>query len=535
MNGKYTKNLPQSFNTSEDHRELETDLTELLCTPPDYSQVSNQPDEKRFKMIRKLGKGLAQSGKNLRTVVVEPKRLVWATLDKMRYEGLINRLADLNSFLIALLDGSQTKRLQHAMDVSYQEILQIRNDLSSLTGLLEALKNERKTDTQDTYFAVDSAENPITKSAAEESKAQESKRRYLQKLTEIKIQLSRLGGQGDATVLSTKMALDLKDFHMDEVREEEEKFRGRINATYKGRAIWIEWKDMHFLPPGVDKTIDEKQEKVENRIRLLTELLCDEKPEGFHSPTCLGYVKADDEDEPRYGIVFEKTADGHVSTVQLKTLHELLQQRPKPSLSTRISLCASIAECVHTLHAVNWLHKGLRSENVLFFEPKGGQVDLCRPYVTGFELSRPIDIEGMTEQPGFCPSQDIYRHPMAQSMQGGGKYRKAYDIYALGIILIEIANWKRIDMLLGFDEISNAKPRELRNVHTRLLDEPVHLQRISSKFGDTFRDAIKVCLTSDESDKEMEKNGSEAFIAMQLQRRLEEDVVGKLKTIEAAT
>ncbi len=486
-------------------------------------------------MIRKLGKGLAQSGKNLRTVVVEPKRLVWATLDKMRYEGLINRLADLNSFLIALLDGSQTKRLQHAMDVSYQEILQIRNDLSSLTGLLEALKNERKTDTQDTYFAVDSAENPITKSAAEESKAQESKRRYLQKLTEIKIQLSRLGGQGDATVLSTKMALDLKDFHMDEVREEEEKFRGRINATYKGRAIWIEWKDMHFLPPGVDKTIDEKQEKVENRIRLLTELLCDEKPEGFHSPTCLGYVKADDEDEPRYGIVFEKTADGHVSTVQLKTLHELLQQRPKPSLSTRISLCASIAECVHTLHAVNWLHKGLRSENVLFFEPKGGQVDLCRPYVTGFELSRPIDIEGMTEQPGFCPSQDIYRHPMAQSMQGGGKYRKAYDIYALGIILIEIANWKRIDMLLGFDEISNAKPRELRNVHTRLLDESVHLQRISSKFGDTFRDAIKVCLTSDESDKEMEKNGSEAFIAMQLQRRLEEDVVGKLKTIEAAT
>lgn len=535
VNGKYTKDSPKSFNPSDDHRENETDLTELLCTPPAYSEVLNQPDEKRFKMIRKLGKGLAQSGKNFRTIVVEPKCLVWATLDKSRFESLLNRLADLNSFLIALLDGSQAKRLQHAMDVSYQEILQIRNDISSLTGLLEALKNERKTDTKDTYFAVDDSDNPFTKSAVEESKEQERKRKYLQKLTEIKIQLSRLGGQDDATVLSTKTALDLKHFHLEDVQEEEEKFMGRINATFKNREVWIEWKDIPFFPPSVDKTIDEKQEKVENRIRLLTELLCDEKPEGFHSPTCLGYVKVDAEDESRYGIVFEKIADGDVSTIQLRTLHELLQDRPKPSLSTRISLCASIAECVHSFHAVNWLHKGLRSENVLFFKPKGGQVDLCRPYVTGFELSRPIDIEGMTEQPGFCPSQDIYRHPQAQSMQGGGKYRKAYDIYALGIILIEIANWKRIDVLLGFEDISHAKPRDLRNVHKRLLEEPVHLQRIGSKFGYAFQNAVKVCLTSYESGKETEKNGSEAFVGMQLQRKLEDDVVGKLRIIETAT
>jgi serine/threonine protein kinase len=421
------------------------------------------------------------------------------------------------------------------MDVSYQEILQIRNDISSLTGLLEALKNERKTDTNDTYFAVDRADNPFTKSAVEESKEQERKRRYLQKLTEIKIQLSRLGGQGDATVLSTKMALDLNHFHMEDVQEEDEKFMGRTNATFKGREVWIEWKDIPYFPPSVDKTIDEKQQKVENRIRLLTELLCDEKPEGFHSPICLGYVKADVDDEPRYGIVFEKTADGDVSTIQISTLHELLQDRPKPSLSARISLCASVAECVHSFHAVNWLHKGLRSENVLFFKPKGDQVDLCRPYVTGFELSRPIDIEGMTEPPGFCPSQDIYRHPLAQSMQGSGKYRKAYDIYSLGVILIEIANWKGIDVLLGFEDISDTRPRELRNVHNRLLQEPVHLERIRSKFGDTFRDAVKVCLTSYESDKETEKNGNQAFVAMQLQRKLEEDVLLKLRSIEAAT
>jgi len=532
-NGKYVNNLPQSYNTSDDHRNPETDLTELLCMPPNYSEASNQQDEKRFKMIRKLGKGLAQSGKNFRTVVVEPKRLVWATLDKAHLEGLLNRLADLNSFLIALLDGSQTKRLQHAMDVSYQEILQIRNDISSLTGLLEALKNERKADTKDTYFVVDRADNPITKHAVEESREQERKRRYLRKLTEIKLQLSRLGG--DATILSTETALDMKHFKMEDAREEEEKFTGRTNATYKSRAVWIEWKDISFLPPSVDKSTNEKQEIVENRIRLLTELLCDEKPEGFRSPTCLGYVKVDVEDELRYGIVFEKTAKGDVSTLQLRTLHELLQQRPKPSLSARMSLCASLAECIHSLHAVNWLHKGLRSENVLFFKPEGGKEDLCHPYVTGFELSRPNDLEGMTEQPGFNPFQDIYRHPRAQSMHGAGKYRKAYDIYALGILLIEIANWKGIDILLGFEKISDAKPRELRDIHKRLLEEPVHLQRLGSKFGDTFQEAVKVCLTSDESDKEIEKSESEASIAMRLQRKLEEDVVGKLRSMEAAT
>ena len=530
-NGKYTKYSSPSVNTVDEHRELETDLTQLLCAPPEYSQISNQQDETNFKKIRKFGKGIVQSGKNFRTIVVEPKRLIWATLDKAHFEGLLNRLADLNSFLIALLDGSQTKRLQHAMDVSYQEILQIRNDITSLTGLLEALKIERQTNTN----GPDSADNPITKSAVEESKAQEGQRRYFQKLTRIKIQLSRLGGQDGDTVLSTEMELDLKYFKMEDVQEEDEKFMGRINATYKDRPVWIEWKDIQFFPLSIDKAMDEKQEKVENRIGLLTELLCGEKPEGFHSPTCLGYVKANIEDELRYGIVFEKTTSGDVSTIQISTLHEMLQERPKPSLSARMSLCKSVAECLHSFHAVNWLHKGLRSENVLFFKPKGGQVDLCHPYVTGFELSRPIDIEGLTERPGFSPSQDIYRHPLAQSMQGGGKYRKAYDIYSLGIILIEIANWKGIDMLLGFDKISSAKPRELRDVHKRLLEEPVHLQRIGSKFGDTFRDAVKVCLTSDESDKEIEKGESEAFIAMHLQRKLQEDVVRTLRNIEAAT
>jgi hypothetical protein len=161
---------------------------------------------------------------------------------------------------------------------------------------------------------------------------------------------------------------------------------------------------------------------IENRIRLLVELLCDEKPKGFRSP-CVGYVKAiDDLDEPHYGIVFKKSGQG-TDAADIKTLHGLLVGQPKPSLTARVSLCLALAECVHSFHSVNWSHKGLRSENIIFVVAKDGNVDLCNPFVTGFELSRPSQIEDMTEKLSHNAGHDIYRHPRAQSTQSGNEYR----------------------------------------------------------------------------------------------------------------
>lgn len=528
--GKYEV-LLRAGRTSEIHQDAETDLIELLCAPPNYISLPNSHTEQRSTTLHKLGKGLARSGRNLRKVVVEPKRLVWATLDKGVFERFVGRLAELNSFLIALLDGSQAKRLQHAMDVSYQEILHIRNDIASLTNLLEALRSERKASVSNAFQVVDRMENPISRSAAEESKIQERKRSYLLKLTEIKIQLSRLYDQSDDFVLPTKREISLAGIELEDTKQNDDTFRGRSNAHYEGNAVWIEWKGLPYSLPEVGSLSERQHQLVETRIRLLVELLCEDKPEGFRSPPCLGYVRATVEGELRYGIIFKKASSRDPCPIRLRTLHEILQERPKPSLSARISLCTSLAKCVYSFHSVDWLHKGLRSENILFLQPQGAQANIYHPQVTGFELSRPSEFEGMSEQPAYNPVQDIYRHPLAQSMQGGGKFRKVYDIYALGILLIEIANWKRIDALLGFQDISAAKPRELRDAHRKLLDDPTQWQRLASKSGDAFAEVVRWCLTSDELSREW--NGSPVSLAMQLQGQLEE-VLSKLRTMEAA-
>jgi hypothetical protein len=48
-------------------------------------------------------------------------------------------------------------------------------------------------------------------------------------------------------------------------------------------------------------------------------------------------------------------------------------------------------------------------------------------------------MDQLTEKPGFDPLKDIYRHPNAQSSQADGKYHKPYDIYGLGVLMIEVA------------------------------------------------------------------------------------------------
>ena len=94
------------------------------------------------------------------------------------------------------------------------------------------------------------------------------------------------------------------------------------------------------------------------------------------------------------------------------------------------------------------VHESFRSENILFFASHkndtdagtetdvSGNVDLTQPWVFGFEFSRPDSFFSA----GFidsCPDRDVYRHPERQG-QPLTTFKKIHDIYALGIVLLEI-------------------------------------------------------------------------------------------------
>ncbi|KAK4222139.1 hypothetical protein QBC38DRAFT_460730 [Podospora fimiseda] len=122
-----------------------------------------------------------------------------------------------------------------------------------------------------------------------------------------------------------------------------------------------------------------------------------------------------------------------------------------PSLSQRFYLTLSLARCISQLQLVKWVHESFRSENILFFSnsPQDGEknslesrITLSEPWVFGFEFSRP-DPFFSDGRPDICLSRDVYRHPERQQ-RPTHQFSKIHDIYALGVVLLEIGLWQPV-------------------------------------------------------------------------------------------
>ncbi|MCJ1356207.1 MAG: hypothetical protein MMC33_006201, partial [Icmadophila ericetorum] len=80
-NGKYEGLMPQETVDWADYEEPQMDLMDLLCPPPQHRSrsVAEHAEKKKLnnlKHARVLGKSVAQTGRNLRTIIMEPKRLI---------------------------------------------------------------------------------------------------------------------------------------------------------------------------------------------------------------------------------------------------------------------------------------------------------------------------------------------------------------------------------------------------------------------------------------------------------------------------
>jgi hypothetical protein len=91
------------------------------------------------------------------------------------------------------------------------------------------------------------------------------------------------------------------------------------------------------------------------------------------------------------------------------------------------------------------VHESFRSENILFFpriheDQVDGSLeqtlDVSEPWVFGFQFSRPETYfsHGVAD---ICLARDVYRHPHRQRSPTQ-VFSKIHDIYALGVVLLEI-------------------------------------------------------------------------------------------------
>lgn len=578
-NQKYIEFMPQPSIEWENGLEQHPDLVErLTLTKRQVTGDGIEPMEARKGLLlrrltlRRFYKKAKDTTQRFRTVFSEPKRLVWVTTDKPSFEKLVAKLNDLNTFLIALLDRSQMRKLEEAISESYYTILQLRDDVKELESLSKAASGQDRR--PPSYSGPPSAEAPVALllKAEEGKQANERHLLHLGKMASIKICRVDAEKTDSAShphwIDPASLLLDLPVLAELQPTPEVLPRACRRMITLHHTKAWIEW-----LGSPTRRLRDALPDsKIENRVMLLARLLQVEKPAAFHAPRCLGYVRRPmDEGRLEFGFVFAPPPETIANTIQ--TLRELLERRPKPALVARIALCCKLAESIDSFHAVDWLHKGFRSENVLFLGPVATEVEggddappspgpspsLARPYVTGFELSRPRDMPDLTEKPVFDAAADIYRHPHAQSGDGELSFRKAFDLYSLGVVLLEVAVWRPVDNLLGLvaPPLPEVRPAVLRRVKDRLLgdgeDVPppsgderggeagektkkrsTYLDEAARKCGDALADVVEACLTVDAIEYPTYHGETAGAVGVRLRLMFEEKVLRPLRLLEEA-
>ena len=486
-----------------------------------------------------------------------PRRLTWAIFSKEKMEGLIEKLANYNDKMNEALSQGQLESVVNMQTRTSYQILVMNRNLEALTEIIQSQmitasrRQPRITELDDeddgfnngiipprrrieTFGAL--AQSKAVNLAIEESTVFTS---------EVGESLKLLKPDEAASIRDTELSFtDMrprgtndkspqKDSEFDPDVDNGE----RTEAFYKDTVVWVEWKNAE--PAALDQ--EGLNPMIEERVKKLTALL---KKNGkkdsdigalqFRAPQCLGYFK--DLEGGRFGIVFEKPDQVESTEVPI-SLYNLLKQATAsedavvPSLTTRIDLMRLLSETVERLHAVDWLHKGLRSTNILFFKkPGSNEINLADPYISGFDYSRPAGRDDMTERPSDDLFADFYRHPSVQYAGKKRGFRKSHDLYSLGILLFEIAYWKPLEKIFKIDP-DKARPKDAYNVRTKLLTEKKWLQKVKSYQGDTVEDVIRCCIEgpkvfdqpSDDIDSRDTRAGAE------LQRVFGELVVARLQ------
>jgi hypothetical protein len=345
---------------------------------------------------------------NLKSIAKNPRRFVWVAFSKEEFEKSLGRFKELNENLYQLLHGEQSRFL---MDLTRKTQL----DMVLVPRSIEELKHLQLA----AVLCPDQASDASPYSKSDNVPASLANFKQLNTASEH----SAGPQQGNFQNLRKDTLLDRSQITFPDDDEESDSFMtsdscvtGILNKNKPGqRCIWLEWRD--YIPERNDKGDDlVASEASVRRVQDLVALLKLNKLAEFCAPICHGYFDDNDHaahDDPsfRFGLVFE-SPDALQSATVPETLRTMLS-RPSPSLSARIQLAQRLCTCVLYLHAVNWLHKGINSRNIIFANPQ----NLSEPCVSGFELARP-DTEQDKTQPGRNQTvsriDDLYCHPLYQ-------------------------------------------------------------------------------------------------------------------------
>ncbi|KAH6894462.1 hypothetical protein B0T10DRAFT_545974 [Thelonectria olida] len=213
---------------------------------------------------------------------------------------------------------------------------------------------------------------------------------------------------------------------------------------------------------------------------------------------------------------------------QPQSLHDLImnpEREPsfKLDLKQRFYVAHTIAQSIGSFHSDGWLHKSIRAHAIKFFSNRDEDgMDFTRPYLTDFEMSRPVTATTRLLPHAVDVEHDVYRHPQRYGLPRLS-FSKIHDIYSLGVVLLEIGLWQTAremhdDLVEGY--YGGVQPTE--GVPGNLIREAFLREaktRLAHRMGASYEEAVVTCLSGDLGDRLLD-----ADFAGEFQRRVVEKV-----------
>lgn len=225
----------------------------------------------------------------------------------------------------------------------------------------------------------------------------------------------------------------------------------------------------------------------------------------------LGYFE--DPTQPRIGLVYDlpyslqnklqagTNAEPLVPLSLLKLVQKANKSQnagaevPPPALEHRFRMALRLTEQLHSIHSRQLPHGNINSSSIIFTttanEPESNRIEALRkPLWASFDLFSKCSIEGVRRATDF----NIYRHPLDEPSSANRDFPTdiKYDLYGLGLVLLEVGLWTPIGDLYK-------SKYTLADFKLRL--EKIWIPKLAAKCGSAYMRAVETCLRlSDDTD-----------------------------------
>lgn len=293
-------------------------------------------------------------------------------------------------------------------------------------------------------------------------------------------------------------------------------------------------------------------------LHQLAEMLCaHDKPPEFQLLECRGYFV--DRREGRWGFVFDlpphcgeyflppvlSRRDLHYR--KPTSLKELLRKQEGDAidLATRFDLAKKLVAAVATIHASGFMHRNIRASSVLFFPDtssdgdgpsKSRRKNLQQPFLQGWGYIDALDIvpSSYPQKPSNSTSLiikttattleeiDFYQHPYL-TRYPNAPYCRAFDLYSLGLLLLEIGLWQPIATFTdGVDVVYQSREDAAERFKAHL--ERNYVADLKGQAGGRYEEVVRRLLGMWSYGEEKERE-VEMRVVWEVVKRLEECVV----------